>query len=390
MSLVVFPFKNENPEVLLKNIKIALSHPRVGEVLCVGAEEDVCFHSVAQAIPTLISEFGKPVKVMLQERIGKLRPGKGDGMNTGLRYFVEKTSRERIHFYDADLLSFTPQWITKAEEAADLGYQVVRHYFPRASTDGMITWFITRPGFAILWPRSELPRIQQPLGGELLLTREVAEKFVEDPRIQNQSDWGIDTLYTFGTVAWGYSIYETYMAVGKLHKLYGTLADLRTMLVECFAAIQSLAGEQVPSQCLHHVEYPGSVPEEVKTRVGFDFDGTLALLAQGWTKRQAELFELFPSQVRKGLLSTQRYPQVTFMDEDAWYETYLVLLKHFQREDPDWQELLFKLWICRVLTYTVKVALRGYDVAMQYLHETVERYIRKSALNRESTRSKEC
>ncbi|HEC62873.1 MAG TPA: hypothetical protein ENI38_00565, partial [Candidatus Acetothermia bacterium] len=297
MSLVAFPFKGEDPEVLLKNVRIAVSHPRVQEVLCVGYEEDDCFRTLTSAVPNLTEEAKKPVKVIVQERLGELRPGKGDGMNTALRYFLEETDYERIHFYDADIVSFSEEWITKAEEAADQGYQVVRHYFPRASTDAMITWFITRTGFALLWPRSVLPWIEQPLGGELLLTRPVAQKLLADPRVRRQSDWGIDTLYTFSMVQHGFSLYETYMGVGKLHKLYGALTDLKTMLTECFAAVQSLRGLKLPGLSAHQVEYPGPVPQEVREKVGYDLERTLPLLCEGWTPEEEALLVVLPPKV---------------------------------------------------------------------------------------------
>ena len=68
--------------------------------------------------PALKRETRKPVELILQDRIGDKRPGKGDGMNTALRYFLEKTDLDRIHFYDADITSFNEEWMTKAEEAA--------------------------------------------------------------------------------------------------------------------------------------------------------------------------------------------------------------------------------------------------------------------------------
>ncbi|MBC7219979.1 glycosyltransferase [Candidatus Bipolaricaulota bacterium] len=379
MSAVVFPFKREDPDVLLKNVRTALAHPRVRRVVCVGAEEDECFATVARAAPNIARSSGKEVVVIVQERIGTKRPGKGDGMNSALRYLLTNTEHDRIHFYDADILSFSEEWIAKAEEAADQGYQVVRHYFPRASTDAMITWFITRTGFAILFPRSELPRIEQPLGGELLVTRKVAEALLADPRVQAQSDWGIDTLYTFATVAQGFSIYETYMGVGKVHKLYGSLGDLRTMLIECFEALSSLAGASVAGTTLHHVEYQGPVSEAIKAKVGYDVDATLALLAEGWTERQAELLDHFPPEVRDGLNPSRRIPRVGCMDDKAWYDTYRVLLREYQSENPEWQDLLFRLWAARVLAYTFSVALRGYDLAMHHLHQMVECYCRRAA-----------
>ncbi len=378
MSLVVFPFKEEDPEVLLRNVKVALDHPRVKEVLCVGASEDHCFRAVSAAIPDLSREYGKPVNVIVQERIGELRPGKGDGMNTALKYFLERTDHERVHFYDADIVSFSEEWITKAEEAADEGYQVVRHYFPRSSTDAMITWFITRTGFALLWPKSVLPWIEQPIGGELLLTREAAGVLFSDHRVRRQSDWGIDTLYTFSMAAHGLSIAEIYIGVGKLHKLYGALTDLKTMLIECFAAVQSLKGEAVAEGTVHHVEYPGPVKQEVKEKIGYDIEGTLWLLRENWTDRQAELLGLFPGKVREGLLASRDYPRFAFMDDGLWAEVYGILLEHFEPGDPDWRELLFKLWITRVLQYTTTVALRGYDYAMYYLHRMVADYVHRS------------
>jgi len=374
MSLVVFPFKNEDPEVLIGNVKVALSHPRVQEVLCVGASEDNCFTALAEASPRLKKKHGKPVSVIVQERIGELRPGKGDGMNTALKYFLEETVYGRLHFYDADIVSFSQEWISKAEEAADQGFDVVRHYFPRASTDAMITWLITRTGFAILWPESTLPWIEQPLGGELLLSRSVAEQLLNDERVRRQSDWGIDTLYTFAIVQNQFSLYETYIGAGKLHKLYGKLTDLKTMLVECFSAIQSLQGERVPRGGTHRIEYPGPVPQEVREKIGYDMEGSLSLLVEGWTPRQEELLAYFPDKVQEGMLACRSFPRFGFMDEDTWYRVYQILLEHFDPTDRDWQELIFRLWLARVLGYTVTVALRGYDYALHYLHQMVSRY----------------
>ncbi|MCD5408544.1 hypothetical protein LR090_04895 [Candidatus Bipolaricaulota bacterium] len=378
MSLVVFPFKNEDPEILVGNVKTALSHPRVEEVLCVGASEDQCFAAVAEACPTLERQYGKPVKVIVQERIGALRPGKGDGMNTALKYFLEETSYERLHFYDADIVSFSQEWISKAEEGADQGFDVVRHYFPRASTDAMITWFVTRTGFALLWPKSSLPWIEQPLGGELLLTRPVVKRLLEEEKVRRQSDWGIDTLYTFTMVKHGFSLYETYIGVGKLHKLYGALTDLRTMLVECFAAIQSLRGEEIPSFGIHRVEYPGPVSQEVREKVGYNVEGSLPLLTEGWSREEESLLEVLPPDVRAGMQACRSFPRFGFMDEEAWYATYQALLDHFQFDNPHWQRLLFRLWLARTLNYTVNQALRGYGHALHYLHQMVGRYVRSA------------
>ena len=374
MSVVVFPFKSEDPEVVINNITIAAGHERVADVLCVGFEREDTYQAINTEIPRIEGSTRTPVSLFLQDRIGSLRPGKGDGMNTALRFFLEKSNEDRLHFYDADITSFTAEWIDKAEAAADAGHDVVRHYFPRSSTDAMITWMITRTGFAILWPDSVLPLIEQPLGGELLFTRRVVEHFVANDAVQAQSDWGIDTLYTFAMVRTGFSVYETYIPQGKMHALYGSLTDLRTMLIECFAAVQSLRDNTVPLATPHFVEQKTEVSAAIRTKVGYDVEGTIQLLAGGWNTGQEDRLSLFPERVRDGIQATRAYPRFAFMDDQAWFETYLVLLDHFVKDDPDWEALLFRLWITRVLQYTLSEALRGYDHALAHLDGMVRLY----------------
>ena len=378
MSLVVFPFKHEDNDVVVNNFKTAANHPRVKRVLGVGVEKEDTYRAVEAAMPEIQSSSNTQVDLILQDRVGSLRKGKGDGMNTALRYFLDKTDFERIHFYDADITSFTGEWITKAEEAADFDYGVVRHYFPRARTDAMITWMITRTGFAMLWPRSVLSWIEQPLGGELMFTRSVVEALCNDPRVQAQSDWGIDTLYTFVTSQKRFSTYEVNISQGKAHALYGKLTDLKTMLVECFSAIQSLKNEEMPIDGVHRAEYPDVVPSSITERLGFDLEGTLGLLGEGWTERQKELLDHFSDEIKDGLLANLNSVRFGFMDEDQWYDAYKVLLEHFEKGDSDWEELIFKLWMVRVLSFSTRIALCGYNFSQRYLQDMISKYRRKA------------
>jgi len=374
LSVVVFPFKEEDHDVVINNVSIAAGSDRVTNVVCVGLDDKLTYQAIKRAVPAIEHSTGTPVTVLLQDRIGSLRPGKGDGMNTALRFFLERSSADRLHFYDADITSFTAEWIEKAESAADTGYDVVRHYFPRSSTDAMITWMITRTGFAVLWPDSELPLIQQPLGGELLFTRRVVEHLVDDEAVQAQSDWGIDTLCTFTTVRDGFSVLETYIPQEKIHKLYGSLTDLQTMVIECFAAIQTLRGIPMPATTPHQVEAATEAPVAIKEKVAYDVEATIQILASEWTPRQKDLLVLFPTAVRDGMLATPAYPRFSFMDDQSWFETYSVLLDHFVKDAPDWQALLFKLWIVRVLQYTMSEALHGYDHAVAHLERMIDSY----------------
>ncbi|MEA3356728.1 MAG: hypothetical protein U9Q23_05280 [Candidatus Bipolaricaulota bacterium] len=379
LSLVAFPFKSEDVGIFSKNIREAAAHPRVGSVLCVGYEKNDCYKEIEAALPEIERESNKEIHLILQERLGSKRPGKGDGMNTALKYFLEETDYKRLHFYDSDIETFSREWISQAEAAADGGYQVVRHYFPRASTDAMVTWMITKTGFAILWPDTELPFIEQPLGGELLLTRKVAAKLYDDERSIRQSDWGIDTAYTWIMVANEFSLYETYVPIGKVHKLYKTLADLQDMAIECFAVIQMLKDEKIKAVKMpHRIERSGPVPDRIKGKVAYDLEGSLHLLMKGWTDRQLELLNHFPQNIREGMVKCPKRPCFGFMDAEGWYESYHILLTYFRPEDEDWRELFFKLWIARVLNYTTKVALRGYDYALFYLYQMVEKFVRMS------------
>lgn len=379
MALVCFPFKKEHVPTVLRNVDIAAKHPKTKLVLLAAAQDNDCFQEISKALQVKAlstNPFPVPVRIEVQSRLGtNLRAGKGDGMNSALQYFLKAHEMadnnlseplERIHFYDADIESFDEVWITKAEEGAALGYDVVRHYFPRSSTDAQVTWQVTKVGFALLWPRTTLPWVQQPLGGELCFTRPVVEAFMADERVVRQSNWGIDTLYTFVCAQKGFSLLEAYMPQGKLHALYGGLRDLRTMLCECFAAVQSLKDESVETApTVHRIDPPAAVPASVTTKIGYDVEKSLKLLRENWNDRQLELLTLFRSDIQDGLLGASEWPEFQFMDEEAWVCAYKVFLEHFDLEDEDWKEILFKMWVARVLNYTIRHVLRGYHVALQ-------------------------
>ena len=374
MSLVVFPFKDEDPLVATGNVWIVARHQRVSAVLCVGSGRDAAYHAIEAVAEDVRADTGTPVRLILQDRLGTLRPGKGDAMNTGLTWFLDESDAERVHFYDADITTFGPDWITNAEEAADRGFPVVRHYFPRASTDAMITWMITRPGLAMCWPDTALPDIGQPLGGELLFTREVAEALRSDSAVQAQSDWGIDTRYTIATTAAGFGTAETYVPQGKIHKPYGSLTDIKVMAVECFSALQAARKTEVPGDTHHEMEPAHAVSEAVKRKTAYSVGDTVGLLRDGWTDRQSQLLDLFEPDVARGMEASRDYPRLGFFDAALWGSTYRVLLDFFDPADRDWRELLFRLWVARVLSYTVTEAVRGYDAAMEYLQSTIDSY----------------
>jgi len=348
----------------------------VGLVLSVTGDHEETNHAIEAAI----TNIGPRARVLPQQRLGTLRPGKGDAINTGFQVFLDDGEFDRIHFYDADIKTFDGDWIAKAETALDLGYQAVRHFYPRAATDAMITWMVTRLGFAAWWPQSRLPTIEQPLSGELAFSREAAGIVAADSRVKSQSDWGVDTAITFATISHGLSIYESYIARGKDHALYSSLTDIKVMMVECLGALQRLRSPSDPA--LPYVERmsepPDSVSPQIAQQIGFDIEATQRLLAEQWTPRQeALLTDHFPQHIATRARLWREWPDTSWLDEETWLTTLTILLDRFSPHDDDWTDLAFRLWVGRVLHYALRFAVRGHAFADAYLHQMVERAIAK-------------
>ncbi len=374
VSLAVFPFKDEDPGLVIANLGKAASHPRIDEVWAVASEEGSLTRRVEAGAIGIETELGKPIRVVHQERIGVYRPGKGDAMNTAIRLAAGQ-GRERVHFYDADITNFDAGWIDGAEQAADRGYGVVRHRFPRAATDAMITWMITRPGFALLFPGTFLPRLNQPLGGEVLLSRVALESLAGSEMVTSRSDWGIDTVITFVTSTLDIGLYEHLVADGKRHTLYGSLDELRSMVVECLDALAGLAGLRGPDPSARHgSDPPAVVPDDLKQTMAYDLESTLPLLSTGWTDAESALAKGLPMKIRDGLNANVEPSGVGFMDAAAWLDALQFLLSGFRLGDRGWESLAFRLWLARVVAYTTNQAQAGYDNAIDYLEATIREY----------------
>ena len=370
----MIPVLNEDMEVVSANLHAAARHPRVHSVVAVTGDHEPTNRKVKEALPLL----GRNVRAVPQERLGNFRPGKGDAINTGLNLFLEDPSLERIHFYDADIKTFDGEWITKAENALDLDFQAVRHFYPRAATDAMITWMVTRLGFAILWPQSALPTIEQPLSGELAFSREAAAILAADRRVRDQSDWGVDTAITFATVAHGLSVYESYIAQGKDHALYSSLADIKVMMIECLGTLQRLrsGSPTLPDLPRRTSEVPATVSEKIAQLVGFDVEATQRLLNDDWNSRQDILLaDHFPKEIAISSQSWRDWPDTSWVDEETWVTTLSILLDRFVPDEQDWSDIAFRLWVGRVLHYTLRTAMKGHAFADAYLREMIARTI---------------
>ncbi len=371
MSVVAIPFKDEDTSTVLSNLEIAAGHDRVDEVWAVGTDK-----TVSAGVPGIAAASGKRIVTFPDRRVGRFRPGKGDAMNTALLHAADR-SVDRLHFYDADITNFGLDWIEGAEKAADQGFDVVRHTFPRASTDAMITWLVTKPLLAMKFPGTTLPQIGQPLGGELLLSSSALQAFANDPAVVQRSDWGVDTMYTYATVEHGFDLYEHHVADGKRHALYGDLSDLKTMLIECFDVAALLRPHPV-AHARHAADPPASIPSDLQGQSGYDIDATLPLLTADPGLEEAGIIANLPD----GLMTTARQlvdsGDFQALDAGRWGEVLRIAVEAFRLGDKGWEDLLFRLWSGRVVNYTVNHATKGYHHAMDYLASTIDLYEQNS------------
>lgn len=361
MSLVVFPFKEEDTSVVRRNLETAARHPRVREVWAVAASPGAMMSEVEDAAADVASGAGTPVRVFPQERIGSLRSGKGDGMNTAIAHAAER-GFERTHFYDADITNFDRSWIDGAEAGADRGYGVVRHRFPRAATDAMITWMVTRPGLALRFPGTVLPRLGQPLGGEILLTRSAVESLAVNDRVRARSDWGIDTMITHATTLLDIGIYEHHASDGKRHALYGSLTDIEEMVLECLDAVANVEGSP-DKGTRFDADPPAEVPADLKTTVGYDVTATRRSISTPITDDESAIIQqlgLDPSDLE--------------IDGERWLAILPRILTEFELTNATWRSVFFRLWAERVINYTTHWVPLGYDRAISYLEGTIAEF----------------
>lgn len=381
---ICFPFKKEDVEVFSKNIREALSHERVSDIILVGYNENETYKGIKKFIDTLSKEERKKIALLLQRRIGKKRrSGKGDGMNTAIEYFLEHTNSNFLHFYDADIKSFSNSWIERVQKKLDEGYDVARCFYPRSYTDAQVTWNITRTGFAYVWPDTILPDIEQPLGGELGLRRSIVEKLSQDDAVLEASDWSIDTAFTIAFARYNVKLYEVYIKEGKEHKLYGKLSDLRTMAIECFDFIKDNKSLKIrTNKMVYQKDESEKVPEKYKHEVAFDIEGTKEEFKTGWTQGMKELLNrFFPNTIRDKVESALKGGDTNFMDMYLWFEVYSVFMEHFDFNNKDWQELFFKLWVLRVLNQA-HLALQNPDDSLEYLRRMIEFFKERAMVKR--------
>jgi hypothetical protein len=371
MRVVAIPFLDENPALVGRNLTVASSHPAIDQVW-----------GIAGVSPTqaFLASLPGAIEIIPQGRFGVRRPGKGDAMNTAID-LAFKQGVEHLHFYDADITNFDHSWIDGAQTGADRGYAVARHTFPRAVTDAMVTWMITKPLLAAKYPGTLLPRVGQPLGGELLLTSEAIQSMATSQLVRERSDWGIDTALTFTGIASGLSLYEHHVGEGKRHSLYGSLVELKVMVAECFDVATHLPTVEIPD-VEHFAEAPSPVPSDLRNQSGYSVEATLPLLTAPWVPGELECAAtLLTDDILIWIERMVATGDYEFLDETVWHRILTRLGKPGPHDSgPALDDLIFRLWVGRVLNYTTVHAARGFDHALDYLQRTIEQYEKSATL----------
>jgi hypothetical protein len=112
-------------------------------------------------------------------------------------------------------------------------------------------------------------------------------------------------------------------------------------------------------------------------KTGYDFEATMRLVPETFTPRQMDLLLALPTPAAEGMLLAHT-GHLSFLDESLWRDVYLALLDEYIEGDEDWEEVLFLVWVVRVLAYTTEVAGHGYDFALSYLETTIRQYREQS------------
>jgi len=247
---LIIPEKNEGENPLFVAEQGLMAQGVDAVYIIDGWSTDDTYELLKRGLALLEGRF--PQKGVELFRSALRETGKGGAMVTGMERALAEGFK-RILFLDGDITSVTPKWcellLKGLRDAA-----MARGYFDRSPLDAQITRHITRPLISIYFPEGRA--IQQPLGGEVALTADLARYLLEDAGMAPPHNWGIDTFLTINTVVGGFPVVEVYLTQ-KSHKRK-SLTELRAMLAECF--------DELCKQIALHRRIEG-VPEAEETRV---------------------------------------------------------------------------------------------------------------------------
>ncbi len=376
-NVLIVPERNEGRRPLLV-IEEGLKADSVDEVLVVdGWSTDDTVALLSERLPGLEEKYGKRIKLIRSE----LRnTGKGGAMVTGIKQALAD-GHNRIIFLDADIISMTSKWCDVLVEGIDrYNVAMTRGYFDRSPFDAQITRHVTRPLIGLFFPEGR--EINQPLGGELCLTAELA-RYLLDCSIAPTHTWGIDTFLIINTLVGGYRVAELYLTQKTHNKK--SMDELKTMFIECFdEAVKEVhfhgRDQAVPAdtESLVQVLPPTAteierVGEDVRTMVYVDLDEQIHSFF-AFAKQLGNIAELMGelgiSTVDAELLLELFNAGVDFkerskkLDIEAWVRILDSLARGYiaRRFSGHYRDLLFAIWKLRTLTFCLNEA-RSFEEA---------------------------
>jgi glucosyl-3-phosphoglycerate synthase len=170
----------------------------------------------------------------------------GPGKGQALQRAVAETTADILVFLDADVVNFTPRYVTALTSAllADPGLKLVKGAYGRplhgqSGEGGRVTELLARPLLQRFFP--ELATVTQPLSGECALTRDLAERLRFDDGYGIEIGALIDTYLAYGRRA----IAEVDLGGERVHR-NRPLRELTVHARDVLAAVLARTGAGVP------------------------------------------------------------------------------------------------------------------------------------------------
>lgn len=370
-NVSIIPEKNEgyNP---LRVIEEALKSESVDEVYVIdGWSTDGTFELLKNKVPELIRKYSKNVSLYRSKLRGA---GKGAAMITGMEIAVEN-GHSNIAFVDADITSISSKWFDLMINGMEkYNADMIRGYFDRSPFDAQITRHITVPSINMFFPEGR--GINQPLGGELCMSRRFVQCLLDYP-LAPPSTWGIDTFITVTALVERFSIVEVYLSQ-KLHK-GKTLTQLQRMFVECFDEMANLIhfhkrDERIPifSEAVVKTLPPSEsqierIGEDVRRLTYMNLNSEMASLFESVRASRINLellHELDISNEDYSVISGLLSSPTTFKNKSKelnakkWIQIlHRLLLGYIRRRfSAKYHDLLFTVWRLRALAFCLNEA----------------------------------
>jgi hypothetical protein len=163
---------------------------------------------------------------------------KGKGRNVrNLFLAAVELQAKAVVIVDADLTSFTPQWIQRLGEPLFNDFDYVSPIYERHKYDASITNHFARPLLQALYGVG----IRQPIGGDFGFSGKAAMAFLSEKSWTDRvAHFGIDIWMTTLAYLRGLKVCETFLGSCKSHRVKDPARELSTMFQDVIATMFDL------------------------------------------------------------------------------------------------------------------------------------------------------